>query len=137
MLSFFRFLTLSVILLSSPLAFSGDYPYVVECSTTYIKNQTECIQDCNCGWCNSSSLCLNGGQIGPFNDIVNKGQKCNLTHWTFNKTCQSFLHRGLIFSGIMISAAVVGIVLWYASSQTCCSQEAIESAVNYPYYDSI
>lgn len=106
-------LSLLILINVSTNALAEDYPPdVTACLTTYT-NQTLCMQDCWCGWCNSSQLCLNGSPENPNNSSSNLGHACgNSSDWNFGSECKKFLHAETVLLLVLALGSGVAAITY-------------------------
>lgn len=98
------------------LCYCKDYTLLpTKCIEKY-DNQTICTQDCICGWCISSKLCLNGFENGPSGYDSNKGEKCANIVWIFSAKCKrknNFLN--ILYWIVGIFGIVIGFGCYLAA----------------------
>ena len=101
----------ALVLFFSFQAYADEFPDVTECLSSYT-NQGNCTQDCDCGWCNASNVCLNGYPDGPMDEpSLNKNYQCDLKHWNYSDYCRKeSVFEGRLFFGLFaFGLATAGI----------------------------
>ena len=78
-------------------------------------DEFDCAENCGCGWCKSSNICLNGGSAGPSNSSINDGLTCSVDEFVIAMRCSS---RPWNREDTIILISVLGSILFLLSSVT-------------------